>query len=138
MRSAEAAKNTETLIADSTAKIQQASTLFEEISDELSNNRHIAKKVTEIVGEIAEASQEQSQGINQINKAVAEMDKVVQQNAANSEESARAAEEMNSQANYMKDVVEDLSSLVGGQSEGSNNRNTTKSIANEQKTIMIA
>jgi methyl-accepting chemotaxis protein len=138
MRSAEAAKNTETLIADSTAKIQQASTLFEEISDELSNNRHIAKRVTEIVGEIAEASQEQSQGINQINKAVAEMDKVVQQNAANSEESARAAEEMNSQANYMKDVVGDLSSLVGGESEGSNSRNTTKSIANEQKTIMIA
>ncbi|MEN6376161.1 MAG: methyl-accepting chemotaxis protein [Smithella sp.] len=116
MRSAEAAKNTETLIADSCAKIQQASTLFEEVSSELSNNRHIARKVTEIVGEIAEASQEQSQGINQINKAVAEMDKVVQQNAANAEESASAAAEMNSQANRLQDVVGDLTGLVGGES----------------------
>jgi methyl-accepting chemotaxis protein len=46
------------------------------------------------------------------------MDKVVQQNAANAEESARAAEETNSQANYLKDVVEDLTGLVGGESAG--------------------
>jgi methyl-accepting chemotaxis protein len=118
MRSADAAKNTESLIADSTAKIQQASTLFEEISAELSNNRHLAKKVTEIVGKITAASQEQAQGIDQINKAVSEMDKVVQQNTTNAGESASAAEEMSSQANHLKNVVGDLTGLVGGKSAG--------------------
>ena len=118
MRSADAAKNTEALIADSTAKIQQASTLFEEISGELSSNRHIARKVTELVGEIAAASQEQAQGINQINNAVAEMDKVVQQNATNAEESASSSEEMNAQARHLNHVVGDLTNLVGGESSG--------------------
>jgi len=60
MRSAEAAKNTETLIADSTAKIKEAYTLFEQVNSELSSNRHIAKQVTELVNEIAAASKEQA------------------------------------------------------------------------------
>ena len=55
----------------------------------------ISKKMSRLIDEIAAASQEQSQGIDQVSKAVAEMDKVVQQNAANAEESAAAAEEMN-------------------------------------------
>ena len=114
MRSAEAAKNTGSLIADSTAKIQQASTLFEEISADLSGNRHIAKKVTQLVSEIAEATQEQAQGINQISIAVAEMDKVVQLNATNAEESASAAHNMNAQAERLKNAVGDLTGLVGG------------------------
>ena len=86
-------------------------------------NRLICKR--EIVGEIAEAWQEQPQGIDQINKVVAKMDKVVQQNAANAEESACAAEETNSQANYLKDFVEDLTGLIGGESAGT----ITKSIS---------
>jgi methyl-accepting chemotaxis protein len=115
MRSAEAAKNTEALIADSAAKIQRASVLFEEISGELSSNRHIAKKVTNLIGEVATASQEQAQGIDQINKAIAEMDTVVQQNAASAEESAGAADELNSQAYHLKDAVADLTDLVGSE-----------------------
>ncbi len=114
MRSAEAAKNTENLIAESTNKIKQASDLFEQVSGELSNNRHIAKKVTALVSEIATASGEQSQGIAQINKAVSEMDQVVQQNAASSEESANAAEEMNSHAQTMKGYVDDLIHVING------------------------
>ncbi|MCX5854884.1 MAG: methyl-accepting chemotaxis protein [Deltaproteobacteria bacterium] len=118
MRSAEAAKNTEALIAESTAKVQQASILFEQINEELSSNRHIAKKVTELIGEIAAASGEQVLGIEQINKAVHEMDKVVQQNAANAEESASASEEMKAQAVMMKDIVQELVSVVGGNANG--------------------
>jgi methyl-accepting chemotaxis protein len=120
MRSAEAAKNTETLIGDSTAKIQQASSLFEEISKELSSNRHIAKQVATLVGEIAAASQEQAQGIEQINKAVAEMDKVTQQTAANAEESASASEEMNAQAEQMKHTSLTLADIIGGTSSEGN------------------
>ena len=59
-------------------------------------------KVEQLVDEIAAASQEQSQGIGQVNIAVTEMDKLTQQTAANAEESASAAEELNAQAEQMK------------------------------------
>jgi methyl-accepting chemotaxis protein len=114
MRSAEAAKNTETLIADSTSKIKEAYTLFEQVNSELSSNRHIAKQVTELINEIAAASKEQSQGIDQISKAVNEMDKVTQRTAASAEESASVSEEMNVQAEQMKAVIDELMKVVGG------------------------
>jgi methyl-accepting chemotaxis protein len=69
---------------------------------------------TRKVDEIAAASQERFQGIEQINKAVAEMDRVVQQNAASAEESASASQEMNSQAEQMKGFVSQLLALVEG------------------------
>ncbi len=138
MWSAEEAKNTETLIADSTAKILQASTLFDEISGELSSNRHIARKVTELVGDIAVASQEQAQGINQINNAVAEMDKVVQQNATNAGESASASEEMNAQARYLKNVVGNLTSLVGGESRSISTAKVMEPATSRQKGLIMS
>jgi methyl-accepting chemotaxis protein len=70
-------------------------------------------KVNNLVAEIATASNEQAQGIEQINKAVAEMDRVVQQNAANAEESASASEEMSAQTKSMKGLVGHLAALVG-------------------------
>jgi ABC-type transporter Mla subunit MlaD len=73
-----------------------------------------SKKASELVGEIAAASNEQARGIEQINKAVAEMDKVVQHNSANAEESSSAAEEMNAQAWRMRDYMKDLMVLLGG------------------------
>jgi hypothetical protein len=73
-----------------------------------------ATKVEQLVGEIAAASREQAQGILQVNIAVSEMNKVVQQNAANAEESASASEEMNGRAGEMKEFVEGLAALVGG------------------------
>ena len=71
-------------------------------------------KVADLVAEIAAASNEQAQGIDQINTAVTEMDKVTQQNAANAEESASAAEEMNAQAETMLGMVGELVAMVGG------------------------
>jgi methyl-accepting chemotaxis protein len=118
MRSAEAAKSTEALIADSTMKIKQASNLFEQVNGELSNNRHIARKVTELVGEIAAASSEQAQGIEQMSKAVVEMDQVTQQTAASAEESAAASKEMNAQAEQIKNISSRLISIIGGGSNG--------------------
>lgn len=73
-----------------------------------------AKKVGELVSEIAAASQEQAQGVEQINRAVAEMDKVVQKNAASAEESASASEEMSAQSEQMKGFVGELVDMVGG------------------------
>lgn len=67
-----------------------------------------------LVEEITGASHEQAQGIEQINRVVVEMDKVVQHVASNAEESASASEEMNAQAEKMKEYVSDLVVLVGG------------------------
>ena len=66
------------------------------------------------MGEIAEASKEQSTGIEQVNIAITEMDRVVQQNAAYAEESASAAEQLNSQAANLKDYANDLVAMVSG------------------------
>lgn len=62
-------------------------------------------KVSEVMAEIAAASDQQSQGIEQVNVAVNQMDQITQQNAANSEESASAAEELSGQAQEMQGMV---------------------------------
>ena len=103
-----------------------------------------AAKVGELVGEIATASSEQAQGIEQVNIAVTEMDKVTQQNAANAEESAAASEELNAQAEELKAFVNELAAMVGGASATSPDRSRVirrSSIAghgdNAQKNALI-
>ena len=71
----------------------------------------------ELVAEIATASKEQSQGIGQVNTAVAQMDKVTQANAASAEESASAAEELNAQADTLRRAILGLLTLVNGTCE---------------------
>jgi hypothetical protein len=73
------------------------------------------------------ATQEQALGIDTVNKAVSEMDKVVQQNAANAEKTASASEEMSAQALKMKEFVSDLQSLVGG-SKGKSTYGSVESV----------
>jgi len=67
-----------------------------------------------VVNEIAVASKEQAEGINQVTHAVSQMDQVTQQNAAGAEESAAAAEELSSQADTLKGMVGELQQVVGG------------------------
>ena len=114
MRAADAAKNTAGLIEGTVKKIKDGSDLVTNTNEAFTEVATSASKVGELVGEIAAASNEQAQGIDQVNKAVVEMDKVTQQNAANAEESASASEEMNAQAAQMKGVVGELFILVGG------------------------
>ena len=85
--------------------------------------------MNDLVSEIAVASQEQAQGIEQVNTAVAQMDKVTQQNAANAEESASASEELNAQAEQMNGVVNELAALVGGSDNGRFHGGTHKAAA---------
>jgi ABC-type transporter Mla subunit MlaD len=63
------------------------------------------KKVTDIIGEIAAASQEQSGGIDQVNKAVGQMDQVVQSNAAQTEELSSTAQSLSTQAHQLQELV---------------------------------
>ena len=82
--------------------------------------KRIAEKITstdDLVGDIANASHEQSQGIGQINTAIAQMEGVTQSNASSAEESASAAEELSAQAETLQDLVGQLQRLVGGQNE---------------------
>ncbi|MBI9084459.1 MAG: Cache 3/Cache 2 fusion domain-containing protein [Desulfobacterales bacterium] len=114
MRSAEAAKNTAELIEGTVRKVKDGSDLVNQTAESFAGVATNSAKVGDLVSEIAAASNEQAQGIGQINIAVTEMDKVTQQNAANAEESASAAEEMNAQAEQMSAMVNDLMVVVGG------------------------
>ena len=121
IRSAEAAKNTADLIEGTVKKVKTGSDVVTKTNEAFSQVAESSKKVGELVGEIAAASNEQAQGIEQTNTAVAEMDKVVQQNAANAEESASASEEMNAQAEQLKGMVDQLIALVGGAGSATKN-----------------
>jgi methyl-accepting chemotaxis protein len=112
MRAADAAKNTASLIEGTVKKIKTGSDIVARTNDAFGKVASGSRKVNELVAEIAAASQEQSQGIEQVRDAVGQMDKVVQQNAANAEESASASEEMSAQAEQMKSLVVGLMALV--------------------------
>lgn len=114
MRAADAARNTADLIEGTIKKINDGSDLVTKTNDAFTEVAQRSSKVGELVAEISAASNEQAHGIDQVNNAVTEMDKLTQQNAANAEESASASEEMHTQAEHMKTFVKDLGALVGG------------------------
>jgi len=113
MRTAEAAQDTTTLIEETVKKVMDGSTLLGHTNEAFDTVADSTAKVGELVAEIAAASKEQALGIEQVNRAVSDMDRVVQQNAANAEESASASQEMNAQAENMKGIVHELVALVG-------------------------
>ena len=100
-RSARAAKDIKALIGDSVEKVQAGSQLVDESGRALAGIIGSAKKVADIVEEIAAASHEQSGGIEQVNRAVTQMDEVTQKNAALVEEAAAAARAMQEQADQL-------------------------------------
>lgn len=105
-RSGNAAKEIGALIKDSMDKIETGTDLANRSGDALREIVGAMKNVARLVSEIAAASQEQKQGLDQINIAVAEMDSMTQQNAALVEETASASEEMAGQAREMQSMVE--------------------------------
>ncbi len=112
--SATAARETADKIEDSIAKSEHGATVSTKVASSLGLIVEKARKVDEIVGEIATASNEQSQGISQINGAIGQMDKVTQGNASTAEETAAAAEELKSQSVSLKETVANLRLFLGG------------------------
>jgi methyl-accepting chemotaxis protein len=112
-RSADAAKDTSAMIEESVKNAKNGVEIAGEVSKVLEDIVGSIGKTSELVGEIATASQEQSQGIEQVNKAVTQMDKVTQSNAASAEESASASEELSAQAQQMSSIISELLNLVG-------------------------
>ena len=113
MRSAESAKNTAEMIEVSIHNADKGVEICSEVSKSLNVIEENVSQVVELVAEINSASQEQSQGISQIDIAMTQMDQVTQRNAANAEESASASEQLNSQADQMRIIVEELIDIVG-------------------------
>jgi methyl-accepting chemotaxis protein len=116
-RSAEAAKNTATLIEDAQKNADHGVHVSAEVEAVLSQIADKVQKVSHLVEEVAAASREQSRGIEQVNIAVSQMDQVTQSNAANSEEAASAAEELSAQAEQMNEMVAALEAVVGSGAE---------------------
>ncbi len=114
MRAAEAAKNTSSLIENTIAVVKKSHGLTLQTQEAFRENVAITGKVESLVSEIAVASDEQARGIDQIGKAVVEMDKVVQRTAANAEESSGSAAEMSGQSQRMQTYVGELTAVING------------------------
>lgn len=114
-RAASAAKETSVIIEEVLEQIKEGNeiahathTSFKEIVEQ-------SKKVSNLIGEISIATKEQSEGMTQINQAMGQVDQVTQQVAANSEEAAAAAQELNAQALSMMETISILAKMVGMQ-----------------------
>ena len=126
LRSAEAAKNTTSMIEHSATNSNNGVDMANEVSRVFDKIAQNIGKATGLVSEIAAASVEQARGIDQVNTAVAQMDQVTQQNAANAEESASASEELSAQAESMSQSVQALVALVGGSSVQTDRSSSTR------------
>ena len=135
MRAATAAKDTAQLIEGTVKKVNDGSHLVSTTNEAFTKVAESSGKVGTLVAEIAQASKEQSNGIDQVNIAITEMDKVVQQNAANAEESASAAEEMSAQAEQLKEYVDELVVLVTGKKNEAGHSKAVHSIHHPMKRV---
>ena len=113
-RTAEAAKDTAGLIESTVKKVKDGAILVDQTNGEFIRVLDGASKTGELIGEIAAGSQEQSQGVEQISRAVYEMDKIIQMNSANAEESSASSFELNSRAGELQIFIQELNGLVGG------------------------
>ncbi|MCL1817053.1 MAG: methyl-accepting chemotaxis protein, partial [Clostridiales bacterium] len=104
-KSAEAAKETGTLIANSIEKAEIGSRIAQDTANSLGEIVSGINESTQIVGNIAHSSEEQSAGIEQINSGIDQVAQVVQQNSATAEESAAASQEMSGQADSLEQLI---------------------------------
>jgi methyl-accepting chemotaxis protein len=105
MRSAEAAKNTANLIEESVKNSESGVALNQEVLKNLNDINNQVKEVGAVMAEIAEASEQQTHGVEQVNSVINQMNVVTQEVAANAEESAAGAEELSGQAEELKGMV---------------------------------
>lgn len=112
-RSAQAAKDTAGMIEESILKSTEGRAKLEEVSAAIRAITESVNKVKTLVNDINNASGEQAQGVQQISKAIAQIELVVQSSAASAEQAASAGEELTSQAGALRGVVSRLEDLVG-------------------------
>ena len=113
-RSADAAKNTASLIEQSTARADSGVQISQEVGKVLSEIGENSRKASDLVAEIAVSSNEQAQGVEQINVAVSQMNELTQSSASGTEETAAAAEELSNQAEELNRMFQQLVAVVSG------------------------
>jgi methyl-accepting chemotaxis protein len=113
-RSAQAASDTAYMIEGNIELSETGVSVAKRVGESLSEITIQANKVKDLMEEIDTASQEQSQGILQINKAIGQMEKATRQNETISEESAGASEELGDQVESLKEVIYKLAELING------------------------
>ena len=111
-RCAQAAKDTSGLIEDSIARAREGGTRVDEVAASIRAITEEAEKVKALVSEVHVSGREQSRGVEQIGKAIAQLERVTQNNAATAEESASAAEQLSSQAGSLKTIVGHLTAMI--------------------------
>lgn len=116
-RSAQAAKDTAVIIDSNITMSVNGVKIASDVQESVSEIDVQSKKVSELLDEISVATDEQAQGVGQINKAISQMEMVMASNAQSAEESASASKALYEQTLNMKDVISDLNAIVKGQSE---------------------
>ncbi|QSX98820.1 methyl-accepting chemotaxis protein [Janthinobacterium sp. PLB04] len=134
-RSASAAKEIKTLIGASVEQVNAGSMLVAQAGSTMNDIVDSVQRVSDIITEITAASSEQSVGIDEINRAIGQMDAVTQQNAALVEESAAAAESMQHQAHNLAQVVS-VFKLNGQQASVSGLKGVKRPVAKEPKEAL--
>jgi len=129
-RSAQAAKDTATLIEDSITKSNEGMGKVDQVASAIRGITEETARIKVMVDEVSLGSEEQSRGIEQIGKAIVQMEQVTQTTAANAEESAAAAEELNAQSDTLKDTVSRLQSMVDD--SGGDNRHRKQSFSDHR------
>jgi len=144
-RAAQAAKETQVLIDDSTHRSALGVELNKKVSLSLTEIVNRVRESASIGESSAEAAREESKGVEQINKVISELDKLTQTNAATAEESASASQELNKLAMDLRDAVSMLEVMVNGEdahsdfpsSVGSVSKKNKKSTFADQKTPLL-
>lgn len=113
-RSAQAAKDTESIIANNITLSKQGFDMAKEVDLSLEKIDTEVKKVDELLDEISVATNEQSQGVDQINKAISQMEQVLQTNADMAENTSSSSRDLLEQSSAMNDIVDRLSILING------------------------
>jgi methyl-accepting chemotaxis protein len=121
-RSAEAAKEIKALISDNVQRVEQGTSLADHAGSTMNEVVTAIRLVTDIMGEISEASSQQSAGVSQVGQAITQMDRATQQNAALVEQSAAAAESLRAQA---QQLVQSVAVFKLGMAGGSTERART-------------
>lgn len=114
-RAAEAASQTSELIENSNQQIKNSTQFSNKLSEAMKINIGLTENITNLVAEVSAFTDEQAQGIKQVNTAVSQIDQVTQSIASNAEEAAAASEELDAQAKSLLKAVERLQVVVDGE-----------------------
>ncbi len=138
-RSAAAAKDTNELIESSQEKAELGVKVSGEVENVLSKIQSAILKINDLVTNVATASKEQSNGIDQVNSTVVQMDSATQGNAANAEETSSTSEELSAQAQELNAMVAELTNMVGtGGHNGSGIGKHSKASGNGREAMATA